>query len=481
MKKPNCCTRRRFLKQGVVSSVGMFAVPQLIPSWAGAAEGNPPPSERITVGLIGHGVMGHAHLQGWMIQDRKLKIAAVCDVDRTRRDAAKKLVEETYAAETAAGAYHGCTTYNDYRELLARPDIDAVIIATPDHWHSLQAIDAAKAGKDIYCEKPISMTIHEGRRVVETVQRYGRVFQTGTQYRSGPQIRQICQFVRNGGLGRVKSVFILYTKLAGWIGGDRFKQYAPVMNIETCGQSYVPLEFPLPAEPVPEGLDWDLWVGPAAWHPYNKAYHVNPAPGVVPWAFCDSFGVSSLTGFLSHAADVIQYAIGVERSGPVEIVHPRTGEFPTLTCKYANGTLLHLVDDWEMVKNVYKAVPPTAVLAGNFGGVFVGERGWITSMTGGGEIQGGPEAILEEAGFKKPDVRAARNNHHDNWEECIHTRKQPSSDEELGHRCASLGHLANIAYATGQSLKWDPAKEEFAGNEHANRLRSRVMRAPWRI
>jgi hypothetical protein len=202
---------------------------------------------------------------------------------------------------------------------------------------------------------------------------------------------------------------------------------------------------------------------------------------VVPWAFCESFGAASLTGFLAHAADVIQYALGVEESGPVEIVHPHTGEFPTLTCKYANGTLLHFVDYWEMVKDVYQAVPATAKLAGNFGGVFVGERGWITSMTGGGTVEGGPEEIVKELDLKNPDVKAGRNNHLANWLECIRTRKRPSSDEELGHRCASLGHLAHISCRTGRSLKWDPTKEEFLSDECANRLRSRAMRAPWRI
>jgi hypothetical protein len=188
-----------------------------------------------------------------------------------------------------------------------------------------------------------------------------------------------------------------------------------------------------------------------------------------------------LTGFLAHAADVIQYALGVEESGPVEIIHPQSGAFPTLTCKYANGTLLHFVDRWEMVKDAYKAVPAAARLAGNFGGVFVGERGWITSMTGGGSVEGGPAEMIKEVGLNNPDVRAGRNNHLANWLECIRTRKRPSSHEELGHRCASLGHLPNIAYWTGRSLKWDPVKEEFTGEEHANRLRSRAMRAPWRI
>ena len=211
-----------------------------------------------------------------------------------------------------AGTYRGCTAYNDYRELLARPDIDAVVIVTPDHWHAMQSIHAVEAGKDVYCEKPISLTIREGRRLVEAVRRYGRIFQTGTQYRSIPTIRQVCEFVRAGGLGKVKSVFTLWGKIGGHLGVD----------------SYVPLPFALPAEPVPDGLDWDLWVGPAPWQPYNSAYHRNPIPGVVPWAFHEDFGAAAVTWYHSHAADVIQYALGMENSGPVEIIHPSTGPVP---------------------------------------------------------------------------------------------------------------------------------------------------------
>jgi hypothetical protein len=325
------------------------------------------------------------------------------------------------------------------------------------------------------------MTIQEGRRMVEIVQRYGRVFQTGTQYRSIPAIRDVCQFVRGGGLGQVKSVFTLLHPLRGMIGAERFKPYARVIDLDRCGGSYVPLQFAFPGEPVPDGLDWDLWVGPAQWRPYNVVYHTNPSPGVVPWSFCEDFGVTSSTWFLSHSADVIQYALGVENSGPVEIVHPNSGQFPTLTCKYANGVLLHFVEHWGQVKELYKAVPDNARLAGNFGGVFVGERGWMTSMTTGGPIEGGPAELFEEMGMKTREVNVGGNNHHANWLECIHTRKRPSCDEELGHRTATLGHLTNIAYWTGQSLCWDPVSEEFTGNEAANRLRSRPMRAPWRI
>jgi hypothetical protein len=282
-------------------------------------------------------------------------------------------------------------------------------------------------------------------------------------------------------LGKVQAVFTLWNNLAGWLGSERCKPYAQVLNPERCGRSYVPLDFPLPAEPTPEGLDWDLWVGPAAWHPYNNLYHSNPSPGVVPWAFCTDFGVTSLTWHLAHSADVIQYALGAETSGPVEILHPDGGEFPTLTCRYASGTRLHFVDHWGMVKDLYKAVPANARLAGNFGGLFVGEKGWITTMSTGGPVEGGPEKLFEELGLKTREVNIGANNHHANWLECVRTRQKPSSDEEIGHRSASLGHLANIACWTGRSLKWDPVKEEFLGCDAAQRLRARAMRSPWRI
>jgi hypothetical protein len=432
--------------------------------------------------------MGSGHLRR-LVGDREVQVLAVCDVDSLRCEDGKRRVEETYAANRSSGKYRGCTAYNDYRELLARSDIDAVVIVTPDHWHTLQTIDAVKAGKDVYCEKPITITVREGRRLVEAVRRYGRIFQTGTQYRSIPTIRQVCEFVRAGGLGKVKQVFTLWSRLGGFFGAPRFKPYRHLMDVENSGKSYVPLDITLPAEPVPEGLDWDLWVGPALWHPYNPAYHKNPSPGVVPWSFCEDFGAASVTWHHSHSADVIQYALGAENSGPVELIHPSTGAYPTLTCKYANGTLLHLVDNWSMVKEVYKAVPPqgvpfgtaTARLAGNFGGVFVGERGWVTSMSTGGPVEGGPEKLFEEMKLRTRQVNIGENNHHANWFECIRTRRQPSCDEEIGHRSASLGHLVIIAHKLQRSLKWDPVKEEFPGDEVANRLLFRAMRAPWRI
>ncbi len=470
-------TRREFLDR-TTACAGMVAAPWFLPGSVRSSKGKQPPSERLTMALIGKGLMGSGHLRR-LVGDREIQVLAVCDTDRIRCENGKETVEKFYAAEKAKGTYRGCTMYNDYRELLARPDIDAVVIATPDHWHTLLSIDAVKAGKDVYCEKPISLTVREGRHLVNAVRRYGRVFQTGTQYRSIPTIRRICEFVRTGGLGKVKSVFTLWNRLSAFFGNARFKPYAQVMNLAEAGKSYVPMEFNLPTEPAPEGLDWKLWVGPAAWHDYNKLYHINPSPGVVPWSFCESFGAASVTWHHSHSADVIQYALGMEESGPVEFIHPNSGEFPTLTCKYANGTLLHLVEHWGVVKDVYKAVPASAKLTGNFGGVFVGERGWVTSMSAGGPIQGGPEKLFKEIMLKIKDVNIGSNNHHANWFECIRTRKRPSCHEELGHRGASLGHLTIIAYKLKRTLKWDPANEEFINDDEANRLLSRSMRAPW--
>jgi hypothetical protein len=474
-------TRRKFLRQGAATAAGLAAAgPMIVPATARGAGGVPAPSARVNVALIGIGLMGEGHLRR-LAHDSDYQVLAVCDVDPVRRSNAKTSVESIYSAESASGQYKGCTAYNDYRELLDRRDIDAVVIVTPDHWHALISIEAAKAGKDVYCEKPVSLTIREGRALANAVRQHGRVFQTGTQYRSIGTIRSVVQFVRDGGLGKINSVFTLLDPLNGFIRQSRFAACAAAVNADKNGQSYAALDFELPEEPAPEGLDWDLWVGPAPWRAYNPVYHINPSPGVVPWSFDAAFGAASITWHLSHSADVIQYALGMERSGPVDIIHPSSAEFPTMTCRYANGTLLHFVDHWGMVKDVYKALPPEARLAGNFGGIFIGERGWVTSMTTGGKIEGGPDSIFEEMKLRGRDALPGANNHHANWLECIRTRKQPSCDEEIGHRSASLGHLAMISYRLGRSLKWDPAKERFVNDEAADRLCSREARRPWRI
>ncbi|MCX6927598.1 MAG: Gfo/Idh/MocA family oxidoreductase [Verrucomicrobia bacterium] len=439
-------TRRAFLKRTAAAS--LLAVPVIIPASVRGRPGAVTPNERINVGLIGRGAMGSGHLQV-LASSQETQLGAVCDVDRTRREPGARQVDEICAAQRAKGAYRHCAAINNYRELLARPDIDAVLIATPDHWHSLQSIHA--------------VTLREGREMVNTIRRYGRVFQTGTQYRSIPAFRHVCEFVRNGGLGQVKSVFTQWMKL----------------HVPNVGASYIPLDPALPAEKPLEGLDWNLWVGPAQWHPYNSAYHRNPIPGVVPWVFCEAFGAGAITSYHSHAADVLQYAIGMETTGPFEIYHPSSGQFPTLSCRYANGVHLHHIEDWNQVKSLYHAVPADARIQGMFGALFVGERGWITALYGAGGVEAGPASLLREMSLTTRQVNMGGNNHHANWFQCIRSRALPSSHEEIGHRSASLGHQVATSFQLKRNHHWDPVQEVFLGDNEANRLLSRARREPW--
>jgi len=452
-------TRRGFLG----ATAAAVAMPWIIPASARGADGTVAPSNRLTMALIGRGCMGRGHLSR-LVGDREVQVLAVCDVDRSRRDEGKEVVDANYAASQPGGTYSGCTAYNDFRELLARKDIDGVVIATPDHWHTPVSVYAAKAGKDVYCEKPVSMTVREGRELVNAVRANKRVFQNGSQYRSMKTLHEAIAFIRAGGLGKITSAFTLWGSV----------------NVPTVGDSRITLNPVLPEEPVPEGLDWNLWVGPAPFHPYNKAYHRNPIPGVVPWTFCQDFGNGVSTNYHSHSADVIQYALGVEESGPVEIIHPSSNRYPTLTCRYANGALLHHVQHWGQVKALYHALPDDAKPDGMFGGLFVGERGWLNVQYGGAGIAGGPESIFEEMKLKTRKVSGA-NDHHANWFDCMRTRKQPSSHEEIGHRAASLGHLVDASFRLGRTLKWDPVKEVFDGDEAANALLARPMREPWHL
>jgi len=457
---------------------GALAAPVIIPASARGADGNVAPSNRLTLAQIGRGRVGQGHLRR-LAFDKTVEVLALCDVDKTRLDAGMAEVANAHEEMSASGTYRACSAYNDYRELLQRDDIDAVLIATPDHWHTSLSIHAAEAGKDVYCEKPNSISIDEGRQLVDAVHRNGRVFQNGSQYRTNPKIRRACDFIRNGGLGKIKSVFTIWGRVG--VGGGRFEPYAASLNPAVMGRSRVPMDYALPGEPVPEGLDWDLWVGPAPWRPYNPLYHTNPMPGVVPWCFCEDFGVGPSTWYHSHAADVLQYSIGYEESGPIELIHPSSNEFPSLTFRYANGVLLHTVEGWSKVKELYGAVPEDAQLDGSFGGVVVGERGWLTTMSGGHKITGGPEELMAEYNSPAHDVDLGGKDHHDNWFECIKTRGKPNSHEEIGHRAASLGHLTIIAYKLGRSLKWDPVREVFPEDEQANRLLRRARRAPWHI
>ena len=425
----------------------------MVPASALGEEGAVAPSSRITLGSIGIGMMGRGHLRGCLGYP-EVQVLAVCDVDQWRRETAKTTVEETYAVSRPSGTFRGCQAYNDLRDLLARDDVDAVVIATGDNWHGLATVLAAKAGKDLYCEKPISKTIREARAMAEAARRYGRVAQIGLQQRSTPEFRKACSLVQGGRIGKVKIVYVCFPGTSSDVS--------------------------LPVEPVPEGLDWDQWLGPAPWRPFNGRFHrYGKPPHVVPWHFCRDFGGGNLTSNAVHAFDVVQWGLGMDESGPVEVIPPETGEYPSLTYKYANGVLLQV--EWKLDPQKHLVPegwdPNTRIQS--FGAVFVGEGGWI-HVGREGYLKSYPAEIVEQSS-EQPDAWRPVNNHHQDWLECIRTRKQPACDVAVGCRSTIVSHLGCIAHWTGRALRWDPVKEEFLGDDEANRLRSRPMRQPWRI
>lgn len=449
-------TRRRFLQYlsaGLSAPLGL-AVPCFVPGRAlGLEENSTPPSQRITVGMIGIGAMGRGHLH-YMLRLPEVQVLAACDVDRWRREDAQRMAVEVYGAQKPSGTYQGCALYNDLREMIARPDLDAVMIATGDRWHALATVLAARAGKDIYCEKPCSLTIHEARIMIDRVRRYGRVFQGGLQQRSTPEFVRACQWIRQGVIGKVRAVYV------------NFPGTSEDVN--------------LPPEPVPEGLDWDLWLGPAPWRPYHHRFHpYGHPPHVVPWHFCRDFGGGNLTSNTVHAFDVVQWALGMDDSGPVEIIPPETGKVPVLTYRYASGTVLQVVPGRlnPAVQEIPPGWDPQTVLQA-FGALYVGEHGWI-HVGREGYLVAHPAEILQ-----KPTEKEAGGpvfNHHLNWLDAIRKRTDPVSNVESACRSTMVSHLGCIAHWTGRALRWDPQREEFLDDAHANLLRSRPMREPWRL
>jgi len=441
------------LKAAAAAATGMATAPGVVPAAVLGKDDAVAPSERITLGFIGVGMMGQGHARCFL-QYPQAQVVAVCDVDRWRREHTKSAVDQRYAALRPNGKHQGCRAYNDLCELLARRDIDAVVIATGDNWHGPATVLAAKAGKDVYCEKPISKTIREARAMAEAVRRYGRVCQIGLQQRSTREFRKACELVQQGAIGKVKFVCVGFPGTSG--------------DVNLAGQT------------VPDGLDWDQWLGPAPWRPFNgRFHHYGQPPHVVPWHFCRDFGGGNLTSNAVHAFDVVQWGLGMDHSWPVEIIPPDTGQFPVLTYKYANGVLLYV--DWKLDKQKHLAPEGWDVNARiqNFGALFVGEDGWI-HVGRRGYLDSFPKEIVEKA-RQQPAPTHSVGNHHQNWLECIKTREQPACDVAIGCRSTIVSHLGCIAHWTGRVLRWDPVKEEFPGDAEADRLRSRAMRPPWRI
>ena len=442
--------RRAFLK----GAAALAAAPRVVRSTVLGGGRGTAPSSRVTLGFIGVGMMGRGHLRCFL-RYPGAQVLAVCDVDRWRREHALATAEQAAAGQATGGGQPGCRAYTDLRRLLDRGDVDAVVIATGDRWHALATCLAAKAGKDVYCEKPVSLTIDDSLAMVAAVRRYGRVFQSGLQQRSSPVFRRACELVRSGGLGRVRVVYVAFPGASGDVS--------------------------LPPEPVPPGLDWDLWLGPAPWRPFNRRFHHYGQPQrVVPWDFCRDFGGGNLTSNAVHAFDTVQWGLGMDDSGPVEIVPPGAGRSPCLTYRYAGGVLLQVVP-WHLDRRqhfVPKGWDPHTRLQ-NFGALFVGQRGWV-HVGRSGYLQAFPAGILERdsAGPGQPHHI---DNHHLNWLACVRTRRRPACDVAVGCRSTTVSHLGCIAHWTGRAQRWDPARQAFLGDEEASRLRARAYREPWRL
>ncbi len=423
-------SRRRFLWNAAGVSAGVVGFPHIVPS---TVFGSSAPSERITLGCIGVGGQGTGNMQGFLSK-KDAQVVAVCDVDKKNLDRAKSLVDKKYENT-------GCATYSDFREVIARADIDALSLAMPDHWHSIPVVLGAQAGKDMYGEKPLARTIHEGRVMRDAMNKYGRIWQTGSWQRSQESFRHACELVRNGRIGKILRVEV---GLPTGSGTDN-----------------------RPVQPVPENLDWDFWLGPAPWVPYRGVSHWD-------WRWIMDYSGGQLTDWAGHHIDIAHWGLGLEETGPVEIegkgVYPKDGLYnvPTeykFTCKYANGVEMVVANDRQVPKGM--------------GAVWYGEKGWVHVDRG---RQATEPANLWNDVIGPNEIRLYESrDHQQNFLDCVRSRKKTITPIEVAHRSISVGLLGEIAMLLERRLHWNPEKEEFVNDPEANRMLSRPMRAPWHL
>lgn len=443
-------SRRGFLR----GAAGAFALPYVVP---GSVFGQNAPSERVVMGIIGAGGMGTNDMMAFLA-NADVQVVAVCDPETGSdgyghwynkggwlgREPAIERVNTHYAKAREAGTYKGCDGYVDFREVIGRKDIDAVVVATPDHWHAIPAIAAARAGKHIYCEKPLTLTVAEGRAVVRAAERANVVFQTGTHHRSADgHLRQVCELVRNGRIGEVKRVI---------------SHIGPNNRTSTAQKG--------DSMPVPKGFDWPMWLGPAPLVPYHRdRTHYT-------FRFVQDYSGGQTTNLGVHALDIVQWALGTDRTGPVEFEDagsewPTDGLFDTATrvafrARYASGV--------ELICETSND-PVIARFEGTEGTIAATYKSFTTTPAG-----------LKDSVIGPNEIRLYKSNdHHRNFLDCIKNRAETITPAEVGHRSTSLCLLANIAMLLKRKIRWDPEKEQIVGDEQASRMLSRPMRAPWRL
>ncbi len=462
MNKPSCnrVPRREFVKTFVKGIVGssflITGFPAIVPS---TVFGQKAPSNRINVGAIGNGRISRIHDLPNTWKFDSAQIVAVCDLDSKRVEDAKKLVNDYYSKKTGKN-YDGVTGYSDYRELLKNKDVDAVLVSTPDHWHAIVAAHAVEAGKDVYLQKPASLTIAEGRALSNTVQRTGRILQVGSQQRSSPQFRYAAELVLNGRVGQLKTVQI-------------------GLPLDPAGDEE-------PEMPVPKNLNYEMWLGstPSVYYTEKRVHPQNDysRPG---WLRCEQFGAGMITGWGAHHVDSAHWAMGTEYTGPIEI--SGSAEFPTkglwnvhgkfrTEALYANGVAMTISGDF-----------PNGIR-------FEGTKGWIFVSRGNEKVtESDPAAKLKDSqalAASDPKIITSvigpdeihlyeSKDHHGNWLECIKSRQQPIAPVEVGHRSCSACLLHHAAMKLKRKLYWDPIKEQFKNDDEANALRARPQRWPY--
>lgn len=439
-------SRRAFLRMAGAAMAAPYVVPASV-------FGSDAPSKRINVTLIGAGNQSRVDLPA-MLRLEDVQVVAVCDVNKGShgyanpqhflgREPVRKQVDDFYAAKAGSGQYKGCAMYSDFREVLARKDVDAVMLVVPDHWHALMTVMAAEAGKDIYCQKPMTLTVSEGPAMIQAIRKHQRVFQTGSQYRSNKQVRRVCELVRNGRIGQVK----------------RAIAYVPTAP-EGPGPGWGPM-------PVPEGFDYPMWLGPAPEAPY----HLDRC--LYRFRFIRDYSGGQATNTGAHSIDIVQWALGLDNTGPVEFedqgaVWPPKGHlFNTAThtafrARYASG-----------VELICRTQDP------GFGVRFEGTKGWIEYTFKKTSAQ--PESLLDSVIGPNETHLPVSDDHYRDFIDAVKARRDPIEPVEVGHRTTTICHLGNIAMLLKRKVAWDPQAQQCPGDEQANAMLKRPYRGPWKL
>ena len=432
---------RRVLLKNAAAAVGAVTFPYIVSSSALGKSGTVAAGNRIVVGCVGMGIQGTGLMREFL-GHKDVRVAAVCDVSESQRQKAKDVVDRHYGD-------NGCAAYNDFRELCARRDIDAVCVATPDHWHVLVSLEAARSGKDIYTEKALGLSLAADKALRQACRKYGTVFQWGTQQRSGRNFRFGCELVRNGRIGR------LHTILVG-----------------------APYDFAFPnqpTQPIPKDLDYDMWLGPAPWAPYNyqrcRPWTAEESYGI--WYHISDYCLGGIGGYWGvHHVDIAQWGHGTDHTGPVEV--EGTAVFPTdglADCavswkvfhRYADGVTMVYTDNQQNKQGV----------------VFQGTEGWVYVRRSG--IWTEPESLLTTVIDPEEIHLRDSKNHQRNFLDAVKTRQQTVCPIEVAVRSDTICHLTDITTRLGRKLQWDPAKEDFVNDRQASRMLTRSMRSPWHL